>query len=79
MDRNTYLNKCKECAMMCDEGMYGVKVDVPEALQVEYKGARYYPDGYQLAFRKDGTVIHTAILHDLTANCVIYAPLDDVK
>jgi hypothetical protein len=52
---------------------------VPERLRVEYKGAKYYPVGYQLAFRKDGSVIHTAILHDLQANCMAYVPLQDVK
>ena len=79
MDRTEYLNKCKECAMICNEGLYAVKVDVPERLQVEYKGAKYYPEGYQLAFNKDGSVRHTAILHDLKANCVAYVPLQDVK
>lgn len=79
MDRTNYLNLCKECAMICDEGLYAVKVDVPERLRVEYKGAKYYPVGYQLAFKRDGSVIHTAILHDLNANCMAYVPLQDVK
>lgn len=79
MDRNKYLNLCKECAIVCDEGLYAVKVDVPERLCVEYKGAKYYPVGYQLAFNKDGTVIHTAVLHELAANGIVYAPLNDVK
>lgn len=79
MERNNYLNLCKECAMICDEGLYAVKVDVPDRLQVEYKGAKYYPSAYQLAFKKDGSVVHTAILHDLTANSLAYVPLQDVK
>ena len=79
MDRTKYLNLCKECAMICDEGLYTVKIDVPERLRVEYKGAKYYPVGYQLAFRRDGSVIHTAILHDLNASSMAYVPLQDVK
>ena len=79
MDRTKYLNLCKECAMICDEGLYAVKVDVPERLRVEYKGAKYYPVGYQLAFKRDGSVIHTAILHDLNASSMAYVPLQDVK
>ena len=79
MDRTKYLNLCKECAMICNEGLYAVKVDVPERLRVEYKGAKYYPVGYQLSFKHDGSVIHTAILHDLKANCMAYVPLQDVK
>ena len=42
MDRTKYLNLCKECAMICDEGLYGMKIDVLERLQVEYKGINYY-------------------------------------
>lgn len=64
---------------MIGEGMYHVKENVPESLQVEYKGASYYPDGYQLAFNSDGTVRHTAILHDLTVASLVYAPLKDVN
>jgi hypothetical protein len=59
--------------------MYAVKVDVPERLRVEYKGAEYYPVGYQLSFKRDGSVIHTAVLHDLKTNCLAYVPLNDVK
>ena len=36
MDRTNYLNLCKECAMICNEGLYAVKVDVRERLRVEY-------------------------------------------
>lgn len=79
MDRTNYLNLCKECAMICNEGLYAVKVDVPDRLRVEYKGASYYPVGYQLAFKRDGSVIHTAILHDLNASSLAYVPLQDVR
>ncbi len=79
MDRTEYLNKCKECAMICDEGLYRMKVDVPERLQVEYKGVKYYPVGYELSFNKDGSVRHVAIIHDLKANSVCHVALNDVK
>ena len=78
MDRTDYLNKCKECAMMCDEGMYGMKVNVPKHLQVEWKNVKYYPVGYELSFRKDGTVRHEAIIHDLKANSICHVPLQDI-
>lgn len=78
MDRTDYLNKCKECAMMCDEGMFGMKVNVPKHLQVEWKNVKYYPVGYELSFRKDGTVRHEAIIHDLKANSICHAPLQDI-
>ncbi len=79
MDRTNYLNLCKECAMMCDEGLYRMKVDVPERLQVEYNGVKYYPVGYELSFNKDGSVRHVAIIHDLKANSVCHVALKDVK
>ena len=78
MDRTDYLNKCKECAMMCDEGMFGMKVNVPKHLQVEWKNVNYYPVGYELSFRKDGTVRHEAIIHDLKANSICHVPLQDI-
>lgn len=79
MDRTNYLNLCKECAMICNEGLYGMKIDVPEHLQVEYQGRKYYPDAYELSFKKDGSVRHIAVLHALTANSICSAPLQDIK
>ncbi len=79
MDRTTYLNKCKECAMICDEEVGGVKVDVPERLQVEYKGIKYYPLAYSIYFNRDGSVKHWATLHDLKANSITGGLLQDVK
>ena len=79
MDRTKYLNRCKECAMLCDEGLYGRKINVPERLQVEYKGIKYYPVGYELSFNRDGSVRHVAIIHDLKANSICRAALKDIK
>ena len=75
MDRKEYLNLCRECAMMCDEGMYRMKVDVPECLHVVFQGCRYYPEGYQLSYNRDGSVVHTAIIHDLRANSICHVEL----
>jgi len=79
MDRTKYLNLCKECAMMCDEGLYYMKINVPERLQVEWDGRKYYPQGYELSFNRDGSVRHIAIIHSLTANSICHVPLNDVK
>lgn len=79
MDRTQYLNLCKECAMMCDEGLYKVKINVPERLHVAYKGVKYYPAGYELSFNRDGSVRHVAILHDLKANSIWRVPLQEVE
>ena len=79
MDRTKYLNLCKECAMICDEGLYKMKTNVPDHLQVEYKGIKHYPVGYELSFNNDGSVRHVAIIHDLKTNSVCHAALKDVK
>ena len=79
MDRTNYLNLCKECAMICDEGLYGMKINVPERLQVEYKGIKDYPVGYELSFNRDGSVRHVAIIHDLKANSACHVALKDIK
>jgi hypothetical protein len=64
--------------MMCDEEM-GIKINVPERLKVEYKGIKYYPLGYSIYFNRDGSVKHYVTLHDLKANAVVGALLQDVK
>ena len=78
MDRNKYLHLCRKCAMIKSEGVYGVKSNVPEELRVMFSGVEYYPDYYELKFNSDGTVRHTAVLHDLHANSITHAPLEKV-
>lgn len=56
-----------------------MKINVPERLQVEYKGIKYYPVGYELSFKRDGSVRHVAIIHDLEANSICRVALKDVK
>ena len=55
-----------------------MKKFVPEQLRVVYKGIEYYPFGYSMYGNSDGTWRHTAVLHDITANAVVSAPLSDV-
>ena len=79
MDRNLYLQKILQCAKLKETGLPGVKESVPDALRVVYKGIEYYPFGYSMYGNPDGTWRHTAVLHDITANAVVSAPLDEVK
>lgn len=78
MDRKKYLEMCREVAML-GGGMEGVKQGVPGSLLVTYGGKEYYPVKYELGFSKDGTVTHTAVIHDLAANAWFYVPLDKVE
>lgn len=78
MDRNKFLNMCKDCAMLKDKGMYGIRRNVPNILRVIWKGIEYYPQSYELRFHDDGTVNHIAIIHDLKANSICHVPLQEV-
>lgn len=79
MDRTKYLNMARECAMIRERGLFGTPVKVHDRLRVVYRGIEYCPQSYELGFEQDGTTRHTAVLHDLEANAVVYAPLADVK
>lgn len=56
-----------------------MKKNVPEQLQVTYKGIDYYPFGYSMYANPDGTWRHSAVLHDIKANAIVSAPLMDVE
>ena len=64
--------------MIRERGTFGVPEHVPAQLRVAYRGIEYYPQGYELTFRSDGTVNHVAILHDLKANSILRTQLKDV-
>lgn len=53
-----------------------VKRFISQKTIVEYKGVRYYVEGYELKY--NGEWLHDLILHDLNANSVMVAPLDEV-
>lgn len=70
MDRTEYLNLCKKVSVL--------QPRVSEECLVEYNGVIYYPQAYQLSFDK-GESIHTAILHDISANSIVNCSLDNVS
>lgn len=78
MDRTEFLKICQKVSVLKD-GICGVKENVPDDLKVVYNGIVYYPDAYKLSFDKNGNAVHTAILHDLMANSVVYCDLHKVK
>jgi len=63
--------------MMKSEEVYNIK-NVPDRLKVIFNAVEYYPVAYKMRFDRDGSVIHTAILHDLHANSITHAPLEKV-
>ena len=79
MDRTKYLQMARECAMLTERGLFNIAVNVPEHLLVTVDGIKYYPESYELGFNPDGSVRHTAIVHDLKANSILSAPLEKVK
>ena len=78
IDRSRYLSLCRECAMIRERGTFGVPEHVPARLRVVCRGIEYYPQGYELTFRSDGTGHPVAILHDLKANSILRTQLKDV-
>ncbi len=76
MNRTDYLELCRKVSVL-QNGICGVKKDVPAELQVELDGIAYYPQSYELAFQ-NGNVLHFAILHDLNTNSITKCRLDKV-
>lgn len=78
MEPKKYLKMCQKVAMLSD-GIFGTKQNVPDDLKVVYDGITYYPFERVAKFDKQGNLILSARLHDLKANCVIEALLNDVE
>lgn len=72
MDRNKYLELCREVARLKSK-------NVPDNLKVEYCGLKYCPQSYTIWFDEDGKPKHSATLHDLKVNSIIVVDLDKVK
>lgn len=78
MERKAYIEMMRRCAML-PRGLFGTVQNVPDELRVVWRGIEYYPEAYMLECRQDGTFAHTCRLHDLTANAVVDAPLQEVQ
>ena len=66
MERKLYLELCQQQATKC-------------CVLVEYCGIAYQPYSYELKFKQDGKIKHTAILKETKGNCLVYCRLEDVK
>lgn len=73
MDRTEYLQMCQKVSTL-ENGLCGVKQNIPAELLVKHNGIIYYPQAYELSF-DNGTPIHKAILHDLKVNAITYVDL----
>lgn len=67
MNRKEYLELCQKCAILKNEN-----------ITVNFDGISYYPVGYKITFDNNGNPLHTAILKDLRANCLVECRLDKV-
>ena len=76
IERNEFLQMCQKVSVL-KSGICGIKENVPDELKVIYNGIAYYPISYKLSF-DNGRPTHTAILHDLKANCIMNANLETV-
>lgn len=78
MQRNEFLTLCREIAKL-ESGIYGIKLNIPNEYRVVFNGIEYYPLKYEMSFDKKGSVVDTAVLHDLKTNSIMYVPMKDVK
>ena len=76
MQRDIFLKMCQKVSLL-PGGVFGIKQNVPDDLKVVHNGIAYYPISYKLSF-DNGRPTHTAILHDLKANCIMNADLETV-
>ena len=76
MDRTEFLQMCQRVSIL-ENGICGIKKDVPDELKVVDNGILYYPVAYELGFEK-GKPVHLAILHDLKTNSKTYVYLERV-
>ena len=76
MQRDIFLKMCQMVSVL-PGGVFGIKQNVPDDLKVVHNGIAYYPISYKLSF-DNGRPTHTAVLHDLKANCIIDANLETV-
>ena len=76
MQRDIFLQMCQKVSVL-KNGICGIKENVPNELKVIYNGIAYYPVSYELSF-DNGKPTHTAILHDLKANCVVRANFQEI-
>ena len=76
MQRDIFLKMCQKVSVL-PGGVFGIKQNVPDDLKVVHNGIAYYPISYKLSF-DNGRPTHTAILHDLKANCIMNADLETV-
>ena len=76
IDRREYLEMCQKVSVL-PSGVFGIKQNVPDDLKVVHNGIAYYPISYKLSF-DNGRPTHTAILHDLKANCVVRANFQEI-
>ena len=76
MQRDIFLKMCQKVSVL-PGGVFGIKQNVPDDLKVVHTGLAYYPISYKLSF-DNGRPTHTAVLHDLKANCIMNANLETV-
>lgn len=77
MERKLLLELVQKVSIL-PSGVCGMKEDVPIELQVKSDNINYYPVGYLITYN-NGKPVHTAVLHDLKANCIVNAKLETVE
>lgn len=73
IERNEYIRMCQKVAML----PRGTKPT--DELRLIYGGIEWYPVYYAMKFDNEGNAINVACLHDINANSVNYALLNEIE
>ena len=79
MTRDKYIDLCCRASVKIGRHLKASDVNWQDSDLVLYKGIKYYPVKYSLAFDDDGNAIHIVVLHDLKANSTTETLLDKVE
>lgn len=80
MNRNDYLQMCRECAKLVKRWYGWDRPEIPDRLLVKLNGADYVPMSYTMDFEpRTGKVIHHVRLHDLYADSTMGADLESIE
>lgn len=78
MERKEYLERCQRCATL-PKGAYSLGKDIPDDIKVVCGESEYSPWAYMLTFDVNGNAIHTAMVHDINTNLVLFKELSEIK
>ena len=79
MTRDEYFIRLQKAAARLGRYFKFLDVEWSDDELVTFRGKKYFPTKYILSFDRKIQAVHTCELHDLRANSVVIAALDDIE